>query len=192
MCLQVSTPGSRVRFWGCSLAGLSRTARGLKRLSAMDTLYLMPDGWWEIKDNMDGAAAKLELKWMKSVSPALQIQASPFFFNEGKLFSWCNFCCRLMDYRSDITPVQCDICSTLITWWMCDKSMPESKASIVSSFQASQTRHVFMQWGAVGYGWTSVQCAWGNHRCVWIVNDKWVNGAIIYFTNDKTKEKGPP
>lgn len=44
----------------------------------MDTLYLMPDGWWETKDNVDGAAAKLGLKWMKSVSAALQFQASPF------------------------------------------------------------------------------------------------------------------
>lgn len=88
---------------------------------------------------------------------------------------------------SDITPVRCDICSTLITWWMCDKSMPESKASIVSSFQATQTRHVFHGMRSSRL-WLN-ECTVGRHRCVWIVNDKCVNGAVIYFTNDKTKEK---
>lgn len=162
MCLQVSTPGSRVRFWGCSLAGLSRTARGLKRLSAMDTLYLMPDGWWEIKDNIK---KKLQLKCIKSVSPAHQKSSIPLFFNEGKLFSWCNFCCRLMDYRRlwQVTSLQCNV--IFAQHWSYDECATNlCQNPTVSSFPATQTRPVLMAWGTVGYGWTSVQCAWGHHR----------------------------
>lgn len=44
MCSQISSPGRSVRFWGCSLFRLSIMARGLKRLSAMETLYLIPGG----------------------------------------------------------------------------------------------------------------------------------------------------
>lgn len=44
MCSQVSSPGRRVRFCSCILLGLSKMARGLNRLSAMDTLYFIAGG----------------------------------------------------------------------------------------------------------------------------------------------------
>lgn len=44
MCSQASSPGRRVKFCTCILLGLSRTARGLNRRSAMETLYLIAGG----------------------------------------------------------------------------------------------------------------------------------------------------
>lgn len=189
MCVQVSTPGSRVRFWGCSLAGLSRTARGLKRLSAMDTLYLMPDGWWEINYNTDGAAATLHLKWKKSVSPALQIQASLFFFNEGKLFSWCNVCCRLMDYRR-LWHHSSAMWYLLNTDHMMNVWQIYARIQSLNSEQLPSHTDTFSWHEEQSVTAALVYSAWGHHHCVWIVNCKCVNGAVIYFTNGKTKEKG--
>lgn len=78
---------------------------------------------------------------------------------------------RLQDtLLSDITPVQCNICSTFGECVTNLLQSPKPLFSIVGGFQATQTRHAFLAWRTVDYGWICVHRAL---RVIVTVCEKW-------------------